>query len=626
MKSNGRTLLYHISSADQAWARLESGGKPVWPLASPEEIGHLSAVCELLGIEMEAAEAVAINHEPHPGEKVIALGKALEREALLYAHLTGRTPVTVLSADELRGMENIAVVILTHEQMSAGLLTLLYQEKKGDAPGLIFAYSAPGLRMQVLHRAAVAFFSQASPNERVVEFIQQLPVTHYSKKPSWDMYGGISPNEIKRAAMKSSPGLLHVLTHSDGIDANFGGLVLCPYAAETTELSSGISKAPLCLVNGICYRCNEPVEKSREEGKLLDPADIAARIMVFSVCNGIMLPTSGLEAKAGLFPGLLRNPSLGAIVTSWEIVLVGPEATESLVNAIHEGAQLGRALGQFNRKSGKGLLFCLVGDPRSALCPPAEKKTPRLFASSSTEQDSAGNRLLAKLNMLRIYLAEQLDRTNGSLEEETRACLALLNEYEIGIVRRKNRELLEEDTGGPLRDHFIRYIFMRGSYPALDWLMLSKQLKEHTKEHCYICKAPLRIFDCSLRTPQSGRLLANCPNCGFIFDVSSGSGLEKIRIETGVPGEIKIQFSRTSGAVWSAGLLMSYRLKSLNKAWAWPRDENGQPETELRAEGPFPEGPFELCFLLIDSDGNWGLIKRPARGESINVISCSFSA
>ena len=306
-----------------------------------------------------------------PGQHgvVVGLGSAAAAAARLYATLTDRpyrhaTDVGALARVRAR----IEVLVTTYPHLTYPLLEQLFGEPHpaGLAPGLLVASSAAALRSRARQRAA-GLTSGSASNGGIVEVraVEQVGRVQF---PDRVLYGARTPGPTLRRALAAGADLLAITSYSDGLDASLGDLVLCALAGDARR--PPVAPTPLCLRAATCYRLDLPIDQALGSGRLVDPDEVSARVLLFLGCWGLLASGGLTDPRWGFMDRLVGSPRIGAIITGWEVLFLTPGDVDMLVRLLANGSSLGEAVERFNGSraaADTGNRLCLLGDPRLRL-------------------------------------------------------------------------------------------------------------------------------------------------------------------------------------------------------------------------------------------------------------------
>ncbi len=215
-----------VSNTLQNQFFLAHDGYPVWLIQNAEERRALSRVTKLFGARTETVRAKPGAVEPCQ-ERVVALGEDVREEAALYAHLTSRQLEVVEQPLDLNTSDLPAVLVVKPSRLSVEFLDQVYAPVPREAvPGIICAEDRGDLHRQVLIRSAAASLCGALERARV-DVLPTVPVGRH-RASTYELLGNQASPEELHEALGAGSGVLTLMTHSDGIDAYLGPLVLCP--------------------------------------------------------------------------------------------------------------------------------------------------------------------------------------------------------------------------------------------------------------------------------------------------------------------------------------------------------------------------------------------------------------
>src|SRR6185312_9539713 len=184
------------------------------------------------------------------------------------------------------------------------------------AVGIVCSRTLPLLQRQVLVRAAAASLAGPLSQPR----LDVWPLVNFDtvSEGGYELVGRDAGEEAIKEAFGRGAGVLTLMTHADGVDTLITPrLTLC--SMDMPAIDADMRRAPRCQITGYCHRQDMSVQDALSAGRLLPPEAFAARIFVYDVCYGILLPRGAVDAAWGTIWRLLDNPALGAIITSWEI-------------------------------------------------------------------------------------------------------------------------------------------------------------------------------------------------------------------------------------------------------------------------------------------------------------------
>ena len=184
-----------------------------------------------------------------------------------------------------------------------------------------------------------------------------------------------TPTEKKMTLSRKS-GVLNIHSHSNGIDLYLGdNYVLCPM--DKRNKSADENRSPTCFCTNVCDRLGLSMDELLKSNHVICPGDIHADILILNICWGVLLDKGNvarvLDGLWGLMPRLSVSDSIGAIITSWQLIYSSPLVVESLFLDVLNGMTIGNAVARFqgDRKSwNNGVYLCIIGDPRVAIATP----------------------------------------------------------------------------------------------------------------------------------------------------------------------------------------------------------------------------------------------------------------
>ncbi len=587
------------------------GGRPVWPFRNVREREALERMVTAMGNTVEIVD------EASPctltgRDLVVGLGSRAFEDARLYAHLTQRRFHAASTREELAELFVVtspSVIVTTIDHVDEVLLDLLYDSRDVErAPGLIFAFSEDDLRRQVLARSATLYCPPRAAVPLREVHITALAPQGRTDEPGLVHLGGRATRADVRDAVRERSNLLTLSTHSDGIDAQIlADLVLCPM--DRIPEDDDPASAPACRTTGYCHRRDRPIAAALQDGSLLSPSDLAADVMIFDVCWGLY-PAPGVQSPAwSLSRRLLEGFQIGALITTWEIVLGG--AVADLIDNVGLGMQLGKALALHLSSPdsvARGHRMCLVGDPdlallgwsgpsESALCPP----TGGVECPAETELADAGEHDLpdpsASLALLRCMIAEGKRTQSRNGRDTSTAALTAVLRYEAA---RLSGTSLEEEAGPSMRRAVVEYFAERYTDSGRYWLpYVASMCAESVRRPCPACHRRTIARTYALRLGGESRHRMHCPSCGPISDLPVGRELTlavepdgTIRLGGDLPREH-----------WDAEIVWDTQTPSLRRSFRWAAEADGTPARRFRPPEPWPPVPLRVALIMVRGPG-----------------------
>jgi hypothetical protein len=588
-------------------------GNAVWP-GSDGDLKAIERRAALFSVPIDYVTG-RIGRTRPKGGLVVGLGPKAKAAGELFAHLTSRAYAYKPHPGDLVGDVPPDVLVTTWSSMTYSVLNWLYSGERRSAPGIVCASSPGQLRRQVI---LSAISSVVAPSDHGLTWTGVSPTRGFETRSigSLHVLGSAAPAQAVRTAMGGGSGVLAVSSHGDGVDVFLGEtLALCPLDRGVAE--AGRRRAPSCCVRGICHRHGQPTELVAGTDLVMSPDEVRARIALFDVCYGILAADSLIDPRWALGPRLVANDGIGALVTTWELVLLEPSKLEPLVEDLRRGATVGAAVNRFNRSAASrrtATRLCVFGDPRTRVAPKSPRhgrSVPERIAEPAPhtpvlEGFDDEQRELAFSRACLTKFIERTDEQYGYCEDAVPAdrlkmrnsaawTLDCLLKVERLLWARQRYPGEISRSREVLRRALLADIARRGE-PANDWLHIIRRL--HWKAaHCRICGSPSRIGTATLGVAGvSKRRITFCPRCRLTEDMP-------------ISHDITLQFDpkrcvvSVQGAVvaddWTAGLLIRGRLDSDDMLIAWPAAPDGQPTISMPLSGRFRPVPLTLAFVLI---------------------------
>lgn len=593
-------------------------GTPVWPIRHQSDLEVLRTIANSFGGTVAECRNPIVRKLSGNGE-VIALGKEVEAEAELYAHLTRRKCVVASNFRDLRRLGTDAVVVTTEDWVNEELLQILSEESpQTNSVGLIYAAALPELRQQVLLRSAAAYFSHsdlaAVPLVQRIDLLSTTPIS-YTVTPEWQLLGAEATPEEMKLALSAGAGVLSLISHSDGMDAPLTkDAVLCAVPGARAG-NAPLSASPACIVTGVCYRRHEPVDVALASGFLIFPDIIKARIMVADLCWGLLPPLDVVHPAWGMGRRLLENYSIGAFITGWEIMRSSLQLIAPLSDAIANGTPVGKALAEQKTSEGWKKFarrMCLIGDPRVCVPEPSEP----LILDSHHEYEFSEKRSLkaGAVEFLRAYVTLAREITIGTYDDHADEVLSAVSVYQKALWTNAQLEHTADAPGPILREAFMKFVLGRFGVAYPIWHQFADDWTSLEPKSCYACQRRADVTKYYLSIPgAAARRVTNCQSCGTVEDVPIDVHLT---FSVASDGEVRLNGTLPAGES-VGGLMLETSLPDQRRVFHWPHDQNGKLARTFRAAPPWPAGPIRVSVFIILEDCEFISLGWQCRGERV---------
>lgn len=621
--------LDYIPVADSAFGFLLHGddGLPIWPLSSVEDRIALELTAALFGASLKAQATVCARDGSDllvPDRNVMALGPQASEAARLYCHLTSRSLVEIDVGANLAAFDPPDVLVTLWDNLTVELLDWLYS-RDGSAPGIIAAPDVSDLRRQALIRSAALRLRHSE----VPRACNLLPLRNdrLSVVDAGTTIGGAAERDIRRSALMQGADIMSVMSHSDGVDAFLGSdLTLCARRGERAAPIAGPS--PLCQITGHCHRHNRPVSDIVESEDVLAPEEVAARILLFDTCFGVMPRGSLVDPRYGLGTRFASSPLIGAFVTPWQLVLTNSDDTLRLQNDMLSGATVGEAVARFNAhpdSRARHGRMCLFGDPEMRISSPiselssiptvndqASAAAPDASVCAASEQSSHHIRENVALLHQSMNIAQQMAsgaRFTDAARHAASATAVMMSMLSAQTPACRDMHAAMDN----MRRAVLDYALLRGKLVEC-WMPSVTSYEPGASIPCVACDRPAQMITANLRSGRGGqRRLTLCPICGVTEDAPPDAHLhmsldkETVRLIGALPA-----------ANFCAGLALSASDPALSIPLYWPTDSDGKLSSELVLPPKVPNGPLRISIFLL-WDASFVVMSRLARGASGHI-------
>ncbi|VVO74016.1 hypothetical protein PS838_01448 [Pseudomonas fluorescens] len=627
MKSNGRKtvvsavgrreLCISISLFPSSLYLVDDRGLPVWPISSNEELRAIEHFSSAFDIALTKVSCSPGHSNTQSAGMVGCIGGKLELEAMLYAHLTGRTLVVFTASTQAEQCAELEVLVADIEQLDDVLLQELCNPMRSSVVGIICAYPGVSIRTQILVRAATA--SLVPKNTVAISICPpQQNITIHS--PGSQSRSNSIDSFKSSTILSEGCAYLGITTHSDGVDAFLGGNeILCSYSLFSMNASVGLEKLPRCLKTGYCHRFGGLVSDAVASHRLIPSKQTKAWVFYSAVCWGVILTTGATNHNFALGRSFIESPTVGAYLTTWKANVISPSLSESIAQSMLGGAQLGEAMLCSLRTStamDRGTKFVLFGDPRIKIV----ELVSTVRKNKNTKYQKTGESSALPLSV-----------TEGGPMEFIKLCVLIASSRCLSWNQDiSERILIAWDEMLPLLKE--RYVYtsadeyyQRGAKllgciaeatTILSdlWAPFATWRKGNDNEICNQCKTPRNKPTTLLAhfpKPLPTRVLVSCSVCG-------------LSIDTPLCLEMNLSFNKENvvtleGAKslepWAGIFILKSQLPSESMILNWPKCSiSGHPIERLALPTKLPEGPLDACLLLLSPAGLSVMgMRRPAK-------------
>ncbi|CCE98564.1 hypothetical protein SFHH103_04074 (plasmid) [Sinorhizobium fredii HH103] len=592
------------------------GGQPVWPVYDRKQRRVLRDYCRLVGRPIVEVTGQPCLFAPRKQGLVIGVGKGASRAGELFAHLTGRSFISIATLRDLGVRSKETEVILgLSEVLDVDWLERIYGNLQWQrAPGIIAARNEMALVLQALLRSAAAHLD-GETSRAATQIFPTFDTRGDIEGPSTAIFGKSAPPEAIINAVESGSDLLTLLTHSDGVDAKISShLSLC---SVKTKHEDGINFGPYCTVTGDCFRHNKPIPKAISDGHIVRPASLRARIVVLCACNVVLDPRAPVAQEYGYLLRLLESGHMGVAIVSWSIVSLNERSLRPLITCLLSGETVGRSVATFNRSAEArtaGLKFCILGDANIRLLESTTKTCT--ISGMSPHRSKKGQSVLreaaAGVGFLRGYLMNALvDSRDPDTDHLASEALVRLQCYEQLLWTGKPVEGYEGSAGVALRNGVLAFIARRGaSVIAHDWTELAEQRRALADGQCIHCSGRLAKYLYKFRNSEiPPRRFSYCGRCHVVQD---SPHTEDVLLKCN-DGQFEL-YGELPRRNWAALIRLSCQNDAESVASQWPDDSNGAPARRFAPPRPWPIGPLKCSFVLL-SGSSLSIANAPARDE-----------
>jgi hypothetical protein len=561
-------------------------------------------------------------------EIVIGLGAGVQDAARLYAHLTARQYRLADSLAAVADGPQASVIVTTSSWVNDELLEIASLPiSRRPVTGIVYADNEDELLDQVLIRSAAASLHARVGMPRI-DIYPNKPLPHLAA-PGREVLGGKSTASEIIQALKRGAGVLCVNTHADGVDAFMGPhLTLC--AMDRTPAGADEHRSPRCRETGACHRMHVPIQTALASGALIYPEIICARVLIWSVCTGVLLSEALVDPAWGIARRLLRSSTLGAIITTWGVVITDDSVLNRMANELTEAVPVGRALSRFNHSSNArrlGYRMCLFGDPRVRVTSKEQGAALKGNNQPLPARPSAPvNKALLEIPLLRacLTLGRRSENEAGPASESavTDEVLASINSYERMAWLGAPVEEKPDSPGPVMRRSITNYLLRKRGRFNDDWTHLVANLRADAKPSaCFGCGRRTNTLLASLRIPGvARRRLIICPVCGVIADCPEHA---RMTLELEANNAVRLGGELPSEH-WTAGLYLASSSAAYSSWFDWPAAIDARPLEVFAPPERWPPGPLRIGVVMM-WDSFVAIVSVPGRWRKVALANSQIT-
>lgn len=604
---------------------VDANRRPVWPVRTDYDWQLLERYCSVLKVDIREVRGRRGRIRARRQE-VWGLGEEVFDMARLYAHLTRRCFRVTPELGGLVLSSRVAVIVANASRIDADVLNALYARTVAAAPGIICDNFPQGIRTQVLLRSAAAtLVGYAGPPIN----LGFLRADRQASDEDSDRPRGEPDEGYVRSAVSRGTEALAVTTHSDGTDAYLGPhLSMCAISDPPTEADP--ARTPYCWATSYCFRHEMAVSEALASNRILSPAVVKAKIMVWGACFGYPSPARSVDSKWALLWGLLHSGSVGCLITPWSVAMTSQAFIGALVRDLTAGTSAGVAVARHNRSRPAretGTQFCIIGDPDTRVAILDTSASPQKGGAATRPKvmghaDLRGTSFL--LACLPLLFTECADVKARSLCREAELALRRYQRAgEIGM----DVEGVPPALGPNARQSVAELFRYQGSL-LVDftptWLSLARRSYSLPSTPCPSCLADRDVHCYEFFVPWiERRTVTKCARCGVQKDVPSGA-----MVDLSVRPGVAVLSGVPPGTDWLGRLVVS-RGSRIVAEWTWPVGSHGRAKRLLRFSQPAKGAVLHARLVVlvgttiavVGSHFESGKNRRPMRASVTRPMS-----
>lgn len=554
---------YCLLSFGVAEYRKDGDTNPIWGLRSRADAALAVRLARTRGIKPRRIlfDEFQLARKSHLAGTVLSAEGPVAEFCELYAALTGRPIEKSLEHNHEPAKHTPLVLISLRSETTSDFFQAHFSNDQSRSVGVIVLPSLGEARRTTIRAAFVAIVGTQAPDSSAPSIAQfdawdrSSPATGTGRK-----LGSRATSSEVRQLLGSGSDLLTISAHSDGIDTSLGGSVLCPLSPAALDAKVR-THLPECVEAGRCHRFNAPVESALHDSRRIDPAEVAARVLLLNSCWGVLPAGGPVDPSYGLFSALLVLKSIDCIIAPWALIASSGETVQPLVDAISCGTSVGEAVHVFNCSEvakRSATRMAVFGDPEYRIASYIGRR-PRDSSPTPPPPD------FASILFLRVLLESWRRNSDGDLQRQVLRSIKLATAAEESATR----GILPGALASAIKEGFLNLALTFNASVSHHWVPLASAHSSGYARPCWCCGTRSVAITFKFKVSAlSDRRLTICDTCGVIRDESVLATERCLQLPQ--PRTISVQPIPVGNE--NVVVHFGYRDTTLNEVFSWPKD------------------------------------------------------
>lgn len=403
-------------------------------------------------------------------------------------------------------------VVLPLRLVSSQLLHCLFERGTGSFPSIV------PLNDSLLDASSrIVHSSRLGERPLRINFFPSAPVGWHRINESEYIGSGATAAELSNA-WSSGARVLTIFAHSDGIDVNLGGGILCGVKRHSEGEAVSRVLTATCVERRWCHRLSLPISVALQNPRLIDPAVVEAGLVISMACFSVPVAETPGRAQYSFLEQMFLSGGVRSAIAMWGIGFVRPKEIEPLQIALDHGASVGEAaivLSNIKAVREGRLRWSLLGDPDY-----------RPFVATSASA------------AIRSETIDPGQIKNISFEE------ALIFGCHMNAFNARTFEAAAALKLNANSRSLLEAICAFGTMPSKQWLMGDATITNQGVEQsvCSYCGGVTTTYRSLGFHAEQRRILECCPSCGVTQDFTENLG--PIILELTARGDLMVLVKR----------------------------------------------------------------------------------
>lgn len=475
-----------------------------------------------------------------------------------YAAITGRRAAGIVGTNVELWPDDLDVLFVLADEFDSVLIAGLAERLERCHPTGLFIGENHIELAHAATRATRSLVHSPNPDPLIIDAIAGAPFGAVILGPRLLVGDDVAVG--LRAVLGAGADILRIRGHSDGIDMQLPGGVLCAVAGRLPQASDSSERLPACVELNLCHRLNICLADVLAAEQLILPSELKAGLVILDGCHGVVPADGEVSATWSLLLSLVRNPNVHSVLASPDYTVSTAFDRDYLLTCLMQGASIGEAAvsaaSHVVPNNGHNDRFLIFGDPKWRPCAPLVEIVPSATMCSPA--------------LPPVSVLTEVRASFGVQSRET----VLTELAKLGWARLVEAAAREADG-----------IDFKAGYT------------------CDCCRSPARVA--ILRGPVAKRMVLFCIRCGPVASWPMGRSQPQMKVQEDC---MQISGYQPFGPWQGALILWGYRgIDLLFRRWDVAPDDS--PASRMAIPVGVGRQHRRIGCLFIDED--WHLLAYP---------------